>query len=376
MLSCAEVFSTFESLGLRFYTGVPDSLFKHICAYITDHAPNARHVIAANEGNAIALAVGHHLATGETPLVYLQNSGHGNIINPLLSLADPSVYAIPMVVMIGWRGRPGGKADAVQHHKQGEVTEALLASTQTPYRTLSGEPDEARRAITEVVELSRAESRPVALLAPEGLFEPYALQTESPNAYPLTREQAIAAALGAIPGDAVVVGTTGMPSREIFEFRSRAGEGLDRDFLTVGSMGHASSIALGIALAKPDRRVYCFDGDGAAIMHLGAMAIIGARGPRNLRHVVFNTGAHDSVGGQPTVAFDVDLCAVARGCGYGWTRVATDAAELEAALAELDAEPGPAFLEVRVARGARKDLGRPTATPLESKQAFMKELDR
>lgn len=376
MLPCSEVYAAFRAQGLHFYTGVPDSLFKHICAYITDHAPAERHIIAANEGNAVALAVGHHLATGETPLVYLQNSGHGNTINPLLSLADSSVYSIPMLVMIGWRGRPGGKPDAVQHHKQGQVTEALLESTETPYRTLPGELAEAVKTITELIALSREKSCPVVLLVPEGLFEPHVLQNETPNDYPLTREQAIAATLGAIPDDAVVVATTGMPSREISEVRSQAGEGIGRDFLMVGSMGHASSIALGVALAKPDRPVFCLDGDGATLMHMGAMAIIGSRQPSNLSHVVLNNGAHDSVGGQPTVAFDIDLCGVARGCGYSSTRTAVDAEQLSTALAEIGNESGPAFLEVRVARGARKDLGRPTATPLESKAAFMAELER
>lgn len=356
--------------GIDFFAGVPDSLLKHFCAHVADRAPGKSHLIAANEGNAIALAAGHYLATGHPALVYMQNSGLGNAINPLVSLADPDVYGIPMLLLVGWRGEPGVK-DEPQHAKQGAITPALCAAIGMPYRILPAETDPAIDCLEEMVRAAIENRRPVALIVRADSFAKYQPQPTPPSPYALNREATIAGIAAALPPQAAVVSTTGHISRELYETRAQTGRGHRRDFLTVGSMGHASQIALGIALAHPERPVVCLDGDGAALMHMGALAIAGTSGAKNLLHIVLNNGAHDSVGGQKTVGFEVDFVRIADACGYR-TACRLDALDaLSAKLKEISFQDGPVFLEVRVAKGARKDLGRPTTRPQENKDAFM-----
>ena len=339
--------------GVDFFTGVPDSLLKNFCAYVTDHC-GANHVIAANEGGAVGLASGHYLATGKPALVYMQNSGQGNAVNPLASLADPDVYSIPMVLLVGWRGEPGIK-DEPQHVKQGKVTISLFETLGIPTDVLPDDEYAGLELVRKAVERAKAESRPVALVVRKGLFAEYKLQDRKPDIASLPREQVIEDVLESIPEGAVVVSTTGMISREVYETRVRLGQDHSRDFLTVGSMGHAIMIALGIAKAQPCRRVFCLDGDGASIMQMGNMAIAGQSGCGNLTHIVFNNAAHDSVGGQPTVGGAIDLTAIAAACGY-------------------NRDGSPTFREVRVAKGARKDLGRPKEPPQVNKALYMATL--
>ena len=335
------------------FVGVPDSLLKSFCAYVTDNCGRG-HVIAANEGGAVGLASGHYLATGRIALVYMQNSGQGNAVNPLASLADPDVYSIPMVLLVGWRGEPGVK-DEPQHVKQGRVTVPLFEMLGIPAEVLPDDEFAALEVTRRMVGLAKSECRPVALIVRKGFFAEYKLQDWRPDIAVLPREQAIEEVLKSLPDDAVVVSTTGMISREVYETRERLGQDHSRDFLTVGSMGHASMIALGIAKAQPSRRVYCLDGDGSSIMHMGNMAIVGQSGCANLAHIVFNNAAHDSVGGQPTVGDAIDLPAIAAACGYN--------------------RPGsPTFREIKVAKGARKDLGRPKEPPQVNKMLYMKTL--
>ena len=300
--------------GVDFFTGVPDSLLKSFCAYVTDNCAG-NHVIAANEGGAVALAAGHYLATGHPALVYMQNSGQGNAVNPLASLADPDVYSIPMVLLVGWRGEPGVK-DEPQHVKQGKVTLSLFETLGIPTVILPFDEAEALDVVRAQVARAKAESRPVALVVHKGLFADYVLQKKEDDISDLKREAAIEGILRALPKDAVVVSTTGMISREVYETRERLGQDHSRDFLTVGSMGHAIMIALGIAKAQPQRKVICLDGDGASIMHLGNMAITGQSNCGNLTHIVLNNSAHDSVGGQPTVGGAIDFEEIARLLGY------------------------------------------------------------
>lgn len=365
-------------LGVDFFAGVPDSLLKSFCAELAaraaDPAGGLRHVIAANEGGAVALAAGHFLATGRPGLVYLQNSGEGNAVNPLLSLSDPAVYGIPMVLLVGWRGEPG-VPDEPQHKAQGECTLTLLDALRVPNEILPPDEEAAEESLVRLVDRARAESRPVALVVRKGTFAPGAKAPVRPDLSDLSREDALRALLRLLPPDARVVGSTGMISREIFELREHAGEPHDRDFLTVGSMGHASQIALGVHLARPDLPVVAVEGDGAALMHLGAFAIVGRRADGHFLHIVLNNAAHDSVGGQPTVADSVDLPAVARACGYSVLPSASTLEGIAAALADGPFEgPRPSFLEIRVRKGARKDLGRPTVAPAASKTAFMAAL--
>lgn len=373
MLSPAFFIDTLKTLGVDFYAGVPDSLLKNVCAYITDHFDDRHNIIAANEGGAIGLAAGYHLATGKVGCVYMQNSGQGNVINPLASLTDREVYHIPMLLLIGWRGRPGVH-DEPQHVKQGKITTGLLNVMGVNYEVLSKDEAVAKKQMAKAMESISLTGDVFALVVEKDTFDSYTLQKNAVNDYELTREEAIQMVASAIENDAAVVSTTGMISRELFEYREAQQQGHQRDFLTVGSMGHASQIALGIAMEKPHRRVYCFDGDGAALMHLGGMAIVASKATANYIHVVFNNGAHDSVGGQPTVGHRVDLPAIAKAVGYkdAW-RVDTREA-LSASLQTLPGVEGPVMLEIRVRKGNRKDLGRPTTTPIQNKEALMEFL--
>ena len=355
--------------GIDCFAGVPDSLLKNICAYITDHFDAAHNIIAANEGAAVGLAAGHYLATGQPGCVYMQNSGEGNIINPLASLTDQEVYNIPVLLLIGWRGRPGVH-DEPQHVKQGKVTTGLLNVMGVNYEVLSKEEDKAAKQIEKAAKVL-ANKEVFALVIEKDTFEDYKLQNVEVNNFTMSREEAIKTVAAALGEKDCIVSTTGMISRDLFEYRAAMNEGHERDFLTVGSMGHASQIALGIALAQPDRRVWCFDGDGAAIMHMGSMAIVANKAPKNYVHVVFNNGAHDSVGGQPTVGLKIDLPAVAKAVGYKATYCVDSKAELESVLAKVNSFESPALLEIKVKKGNRKDLGRPTTTPIQNKEALM-----
>ena len=359
--------------GIDCFAGVPDSLLKNICAYITDHCDAEHNIIAANEGAAVGLAAGHYLATGQPACVYMQNSGEGNIINPLASLTDPEVYNIPVLLLIGWRGRPGVH-DEPQHVKQGKVTTGLLNTMGINFDVLSKEEDKAEKQIAKAIDALKKKDV-YALVIEKDTFEDYKLQNVEKNDLTMSREEAIQTVAAALGEKDCIVSTTGMISRELFEYRAAMNQGHERDFLTVGSMGHASQIALGIAMAKPDRKVWCFDGDGAAIMHMGSMAIVANKAPKNYVHVVFNNGAHDSVGGQPTVGLKIDLPAVAKAVGYKAAITVARKEELEKELSTLNSQlstlGGPILLEVRVRKGNRKDLGRPTTTPIQNKEALM-----
>lgn len=356
--------------SLDFYAGVPDSLLKNICAYITDNLPAEQNIIAANEGGAMGIAAGYHLATGKIPVVYMQNSGEGNIINPLASLTDKEVYNIPVLLLIGWRGRPGVK-DEPQHVKQGKVTTGLLNVMGINYAILPKDEAEAAKQIKIAVNHMKTTNECYALVIEKDTFDDYKLQNVEKNDLTMSREEAIQKVAADIEDTACVVATTGMISRELFEARTAWNQGHERDFLTVGSMGHASQIALGIALQKPERKIYCFDGDGASLMHMGNMAITASMNCKNYVHVVFNNGAHDSVGGQPTVGLKMDLCGVAKAVGYKATYSVETMEQLEVSLAEIKDVEGPALLQVCVKKGNRKDLGRPTTTPVQNKEALM-----
>ena len=359
--------------GIDCFAGVPDSLLKNICAYITDHCDAEHNIIAANEGAAVGLAAGHYLATGQPACVYMQNSGEGNIINPLASLTDPEVYNIPVLLLIGWRGRPGVH-DEPQHVKQGKVTTGLLNTMGINFDVLSKEEDKAEKQIAKAIDALKKKDV-YALVIEKDTFEDYKLQNVEKNDLTMSREEAIQTVAAALGEKECIVSTTGMISRELFEYRAAMNQGHERDFLTVGSMGHASQIALGIAMVKPDRKVWCFDGDGAAIMHMGSMAIVANKASKNYVHVVFNNGAHDSVGGQPTVGLKIDLPAVAKAVGYKAAITVSSKEELEKELSTLNSQlstlGGPILLEVRVRKGNRKDLGRPTTTPIQNKESLM-----
>ncbi len=373
MISVQGFFEAVRQEGVNFFTGVPDSLLKDFCAYVTDHTARDEHVIAANEGGAVALAAGHYLATGRPALVYMQNSGQGNAVNPLTSLADPEVFGIPMLLLVGWRGEPG-RPDEPQHVKQGQVTGALFEAIGVHADVLPEDAEGARTCLQRTFGRMRQASSPAALIVRSGTFERYKLRSELATSYELGREGALKLVLDALPAEAVVVATTGMTAREMFEHREAAAQSHHADFRTVGCMGHASQIALGIAMARRERVVFCLDGDGAVIMHMGSLAIIGSQKPSNFKHIVFNNGAHDSVGGQPTAGFAMDIPQIAAACGYRWTSTAETADDIGRRLLELRGVEGPALLEIRVNRGARANLGRPRMSPHENKRELMQYL--
>ncbi|MER2080982.1 MAG: phosphonopyruvate decarboxylase [Ruminococcus sp.] len=363
-----------EIIGSDFYTGVPDSQLKALCNYlmaaygIDPH----HHVIAANEGNCTALAAGYHLATGKVPVVYMQNSGEGNIINPVASLLNDKVYAIPAVFIVGWRGEPGIH-DEPQHIYQGEVTVKLLEDMDIKTFVIGKETtDDEVAAAMEDFRSILATGKDVAFVIRKGAL------TDAPdvvykNDNDMVREDIIRHIVAA-SGEDPIVSTTGKASRELFETRVANGQSHKYDFLTVGSMGHTSSIALGVAINKPEQRIWCVDGDGSVLMHMGSMAVLGANKPKNLIHVVINNGAHETVGGMPTVAAGIDLVGVAKACGYPYA-VSVDS--MEKLDAELEAAKGRnelSLIEVKCSIGARDDLGRPTTTALENKQNFMEYL--
>lgn len=373
MISPKKLYDLLQKHHIFFYTGVPDSLLKNLCAYITDHADEEHHVIAANEGGAVGLAAGHYLATGEIPVVYMQNSGIGNAVNPLLSLTDEAVYRIPVLLIIGWRGEPGVH-DEPQHVKQGQLTLPLLETMGIKHSILTTDEAELPHQVKEAVDYMQSTGKAYAFVVRKETFDAYKLKKNQTSPYPIMRETALQAITDALPQEAVIVSTTGKISRELFEYRESKNQGHKNDFLTVGSMGHASQIALGIAMAQPERPVFCFDGDGAAIMHLGSLGITGQVHPENYTHIVYNNGAHDSVGGQPTIGFQINLPKIAEAAGYRTAISVETEEQLYKTLDVLPRLPKPAFIEIRVKKGSREDLGRPTTTPQENKEALMRFL--
>ncbi|KAK7480417.1 hypothetical protein BaRGS_00028336 [Batillaria attramentaria] len=371
-LNPAVFYQALQDSGINFFCGVPDSLLKDFCAYVTQTVPEKNHIITANEGSAVALAAGYHLATGKTGMVYLQNSGLGNTVNPLMSLAAPGVYSIPLLLLIGWRGEPGVK-DEPQHITQGRITEDMLKVMEIPCHVLPQDETKMKQLLSEARHHFEEKKSPFCLLVKSKTFSACKLPAQPPM-FPLTREDALVKVVDCLTPNDPIVSSTGMLSRELFEFRVSKNMGHSRDFLTVGSMGLASSIALGIALNKPDRQVYCLDGDGAVLMHMGALATIGQRGLPNLRHIVFNNGAHDSVGGQPTEAGHHDTLSIpniALACGYREAFSVTTEDEIETGMKRLVSQPGPVLMEVKIRLGSRGNLGRPTRTTHENKGDFM-----
>lgn len=363
-----------EILGADFYTGVPDSQLKALCNYLmNEHGINLHHhVIAANEGNCTALAAGYHLATGKYPVVYMQNSGQGNIINPVASLMNDNVYAIPCIFVIGWRGQPGVH-DEPQHIFQGQITETLLKDMDIEHFVVTKETSDAE--LQDVMSKYKdilSKGKQVAFVIEKGALE-YDGKVKYSNDYSMLREDIINHITKYTKEDCIV-STTGKASRELFEIRVANNQTHGTDFLTVGSMGHSSSIALGIAANKPDRKIWIIDGDGSFLMHMGSLALIGTNSPNNIVHIVINNSSHETVGGQPTVAGKIDIPAIAKACGYP-NAVSVDTFEaLDTALKHATETNELVLIEVKCAIGARDDLGRPTTTALENKIAFMEYL--
>ena len=364
MIDTKEFYDYLVEKQMDFFTGVPDSLLANFCSCVRQNSPDSRNIIAANEGNAVGIACGYHIATGRYGVVYMQNSGEGNAVNPLLSIADEEVYSIPLLLMIGWRGEPGTK-DEPQHKKQGKVTLALLEAMGIEYEILQ---DDYIPQIDRAVRYMQACSKPFAIVVRKGLFSPY--KSEIPKSdYPLSREDALKFVLDFIPRDDFIVSTTGKTSREIFEIREARGQSHSGDFLTVGGMGHTSSIALGMSLGTK-KNVYCIDGDGSFIMHMGAFAINADKAGANFKYILNNNGAHESVGGQPTVGFRIDVPAILKAVGFEHVFTAETPEEITSAMEQL-AHVRLGALVIYTHQGSRDDLGRPTVSPADNKIAMM-----
>ena len=362
-----------QIIGSDFYTGVPDSQLKALCDYLmaTYGINEKHHIIAANEGNCTALAAGYYLSTGKIPVVYMQNSGEGNIINPVASLLNDKVYAIPMIFIIGWRGEPGIH-DEPQHIYQGEITLKLLEDMGIEAFVIRKETTD--KEVEQQMECFRkklAVGKDVAFVVSKG-----AISTDTKISYKnhnkMLREDVIRLIVKNSKKDPII-STTGKASRELFEIRTANEQGHQYDFLTVGSMGHTSSIALGIALNEPDTKIWCIDGDGSALMHMGAMAIIGSTAPANMIHVIINNEAHETVGGMPTAA-SVNFTKVAKACGYPHAVCVDTFDDLERELKKARKRKKLSLIEVKCAIGSRQNLGRPTTTAIENKEKFMEYL--
>ena len=375
MISPVEFLDELKANEVSFFAGVPDSLMKGLNFQIFNSCSSDKHVITSNEGSAVAHAIGHFAATEELAAVYLQNSGLGNAYNPLISLADPAVYGVPMILLVGWRGEidDGGVQlkDEPQHIKQGQITLRTLETMGIPFEVIYSGSSDWKEKISALAIKAKLEQCPVAIVFRKNTFTDVKLaSSELDQSLVLGREDAIEHVIDKSHPNDIFVASTGMIGRELFEIRERRKQSHATDFLTVGGMGHASQIACSIASALPERRVICLDGDGALLMHTGGMAECALQA--NLMHIVLNNGAHDSVGGQPTAALQINLPKIAEGFGYSHIMQAINPSNIKNAFESTS--DGSFFLEVRCRRGNRKNLGRPYKAPKQNLAEFIQFL--
>lgn len=368
-----RLLSELEKMGIDTIAGVPDSTLKQFCDGIQTYKGNLRHYVTANEGAAVGVAIGTFLASGKPACVYMQNSGIGNAVNPLVSLANRDVYGIPIFFIVGWRGEPGTK-DEPQHVFQGKITRELFETLDVPYRIVDKETtnEEMFEILVKAKEILQNNEQ-FALIVKKGTFE-----KEEPflweNGNTMRREEVLGKILQVLPPDVAIVSTTGKISRELYEQSDSVFGHHDNLFMTVGGMGHASMIALGLAKKRPDKKVICIDGDGAALMHMGAMPLIAQQRPSNLYHIVINNQAHESVGAMPTGCQETDFSEIAKATGYVKTIKIKSFEEIEGVVRKIAVENGPILVEIPVSLDSRADLGRPKESAKENKENFMKFL--
>lgn len=370
-----DFYNQLKYRGIDFFTGVPDSLLKDLCLCIDSKVNKKNHIITANEGNAIALAAGYHLSTKKIPLVYMQNSGFGNSINPLLSLCDKSVYSIPMLILIGWRGEPGTK-DEPQHFKQGLIQKKLLNIMKIPFEVISKGDKNFKNKIKKTIKKIKINQSPCALLIKRNVFDKYYNNKKNSLNNYIKREDALEIILNRISKNTIVVSTTGKTSREIFELREKKGQSHKKDFLTIGSMGHCSSISLGIALKKKKNQILCIDGDGSMLMHLGNLLVIKNLDLNNFKHILMNNETHESVGGQTTAFKGINISKVVKAIKYNKVYSVKSIKDLKLKLSFFLKSKGPSFLEIKIKTQSRKNLGRPNISPLQNKINFMSFLKK
>lgn len=366
-----KLLNQIENIGIKVIAGVPDSTLKQFCDGLQTHKGALKHYVTANEGAAVGLAVGAFLASGSPACIYMQNSGIGNIVNPLASLANDDVYGIPMLFIVGWRGEPGVK-DEPQHVFQGKITCKLFDTLDVPYSVADKDTtDEQWQEILTRAKTYLDKNLQFAIIVKKGTFEPDK-EFVWKNGNTLNRETVLGKLLQIIPREAYIISTTGKISRELYEQSNAQFGNHDNIFMTVGGMGHASMIAFGVAQEKKDKTIVCIDGDGAALMHMGALPFIASQAPENFRHIVINNQAHESVGAMPTGCQETSFAEVAKAAGYAYTERITDEEGLKQLENKLAGIKGPALYEIMVSLDSRKDLGRPKETAKENRDAFMK----
>lgn len=373
MISCEEFANLCKKNDLTFFSGVPDSTFKSWMSFLNDAKNSFKNIIAVNECEAIAVASGYHLSTGKIGVVYMQNSGFGKTVNPITSLADPDVYGIPMILMIGWRGEPG-KKDEPQHKKMGRIMMHLLKTLEISYEIMSDNPKVIEKQLEEATNFAKKNGSPYALIIRTDTFADYSCDKKDSN-FEMKREEAIIEIVKNLDKDDIIISTTGKTSRELFECREHNKQNHSNDFYTVGSMGCSSGIAFSVALQKKNK-VFVFDGDGAALMQMGSFATIGYYKPKNLYHILFDNSSYESTGGQPTVSDTVDFEKIAKACGYNYTATVKTKEELNNQIKKIKNMEGPLLIVVKIKCGSRKDLGRPTIGPIANKKSFMEKLDQ
>lgn len=360
-----------KNMGIDSLIGVPDSTLKVFCDYVNSEGSNVfNHFVPANEGAAVGLAVGNYLATGRPACVYMQNSGIGNIVNPVTSIAHADVYDIPMLFLIGWRGEPG-KKDEPQHKFMGRITESIFDVLEIGHEVIGEETtDEELGDILLKAAAALKKNRQYAVIIKKNTFEDRKF-SDYANEHKLVREKAIDTILESLNKDDVIISTTGKISREVYEESDRLLGDHKQAFLTVGGMGHASMIALGYAKQRPDKKVFCIDGDGAVLMHMGSLAFLAKQSPDNMVHICLNNEAHESVGGMPTGAAGISYAEIAKSCGYPIVNCVTTQEELKLAMDAAKNNNKLTFVEVMVAMESRADLGRPKESAVENKENFM-----
>jgi len=374
MIDCLDFYNELKKIGIDFFTGVPGSILNDLCSMINMRTSSDKHIITANEGNAIALAAGYYLANKKIALVYMQNSGLCNALNPLTSLVCKDVYSIPVLLIIGWRGAPG-EPDEPQHKMQGKITLKLLKILNIPYIILPKSLSKIKKRLKKSIAHMLRTETPYAIVVKKNIFSPYSIFPEYSTKYKISREEALHTVLSSLKNDYVVISTTGRISREIYQYRELYNESHEKDFLSVGSMRHASQIALGIAISKKNINVYCIDGDGSLVMHMGSLGINALLLPKNFRHIILNNGAHDSVGGQATVGFKINFPAVARACGYKYCLSVDNNTDLIKMINFIKKNDGPIFLEIKIRTGDIKKIGRPKNINKDEFMEYLKNIE-
>lgn len=374
MISCQDFFNILKENGFTFFTGIPDSTFKNFMKFIVDNDGKClQNLVACNECESIALSAGYYLATNKIGIAYMQNSGLGKAINPLTSLCDQDTYSIPVLLLIGWRGEPG-KNDAPQHKKMGRIMLSLLETLEIPYSILEPDLDYIKNEMKKAKKYFNNRKEPYAFIIRRNFFEDYDIKTLQKNNYELNREEAIELIMDNLDENDIVISTTGLISREVYEYRENREKDHFKSFYNIGSMGCASSIGLSIALQRPNKRILIFDGDGAAIMQMGVFTTIGKNFPDNLVHIIFDNHAHETTGNQPSNSTAVNFHQVALASNYNYGTIVTTKSQLLDVINEIKHKKGPQMIVVRVKMGFRLDLKRPEKEPTNYKEYLMKYL--